>query len=64
MSTRTHSRLGLTVSEAARELGVSHGTVRRWTDLGHLAAYRTPGGQRRFSEEQLDAFLDSLRPRA
>jgi excisionase family DNA binding protein len=57
------SRLGLTASEAARHLGVSISTVRRWSDAGHLKGYRTPGGQRRFSIEQLDDFLDSLRPR-
>jgi excisionase family DNA binding protein len=57
------SRLGLTASQAARHLGVSISTVRRWSDAGHLQGYRTPGGQRRFSVAQLDAFLDSLRPR-
>ena len=62
-TTRPTSRLGLTVSEAARHLGVSISTVRRWSDAGHLKGYRTPGGQRRFSVAQLDEFLDSLRPR-
>jgi hypothetical protein len=28
--------------------------------MGHLRGYRTPGGQRRFSIEQLDTFLASL----
>jgi excisionase family DNA binding protein len=56
------SRLGLTASEAARHLGVSISTVRRWSDAGYLKGYRTPGGQRRFSVAQLDAFLDSLAP--
>ncbi len=60
---RPSSRLGLTASQAARHLGVSISTLRRWSDAGHLHVYRTPGGQRRFSVEQLDAFLDSLRPR-
>ena len=60
---RRASRLGLTASEAARHLGVSISTLRRWSDAGHVDSYRTPGGQRRFSVEQLDAFLDSLRPR-
>ena len=63
-NTRPSSGLGLTASEAARHLGVSISTLRRWSDAGHLQAYRTPGGQRRFSVEQLDAFLDSLRPRS
>jgi excisionase family DNA binding protein len=57
------ARMGLTASEAARHLGVSISTLRRWSDAGHIQGYRTPGGQRRFSVEQLDAFLESLRPR-
>jgi excisionase family DNA binding protein len=59
MSAKTH-RLGLTTSEAARHLGVSMSTIRRWSDMGYLSSYRTPGGQRRFSVEQLDAFIESL----
>lgn len=59
MTARTH-RLGLTTSEAARHLGVSLSTIRRWSDLGYLRGYRTPGGQRRFSIEQLDEFIDGL----
>ena len=54
------SRLGLTTSEAARHLGVSLSTIRRWSDMGYLKGYRTPGGQRRFSIDQLDSFLSSL----
>jgi len=56
----TISRLGLSTSQAARQLGVSIGTVRRWADQGHLSAYRTPGGQRRFSVEQIEDFVRSL----
>ena len=59
-SDRSHSRLGLSTSEAARHLGVSLSTVRRWSDAGYLRGYRTPGGQRRFTVEQLDEFLASL----
>ncbi|HEY8583357.1 MAG TPA: helix-turn-helix domain-containing protein [Capillimicrobium sp.] len=54
------NRLGLSASQAARALGVSVSTVRRWSDAGALPGYRTPGGQRRFSREQIDAFLESL----
>jgi excisionase family DNA binding protein len=61
MSRSTHtSRLGLTTSEAARHLGVSLSTVRRWSDMGYLRGYRTPGGQRRFPVQELDEFVASL----
>jgi excisionase family DNA binding protein len=39
---------------------VSLATVRRWSNAGYLRGYRTPGGQRRFSRIQLDAFVVSL----
>jgi hypothetical protein len=28
--------------------------------MGYLQSYRTPGGQRRFSQEQIDEFVGSL----
>lgn len=54
------SQLVFTSSQAARYLGVSLATIRRWADAGHLDCYRTPGAQRRFSREQLDNFVGSL----
>ena len=66
MSTASHAahgdrtELAYTSSEAAEYLGVSLATVRRWSNTGHLRGYRTPGGQRRFSRTQLDAFVHSL----
>jgi excisionase family DNA binding protein len=54
-------QLVFTSSQAARYLGVSLATVRRWTDAGHISCYRTPGGQRRFSRDQLDEFIASMR---
>jgi excisionase family DNA binding protein len=54
------SPLGLSTSQAAQALGVSLGTIRRWSDMGYLESYRTPGGQRRFSQAQIDTFLASL----
>ncbi len=53
-------QLVFTSSQAARYLGVSLATIRRWTDAGHISCYRTPGGQRRFSKDQLDGFIASL----
>ena len=55
------TQLAFTSSQAARYLGVSLATVRRWSNTGHLRCSRTPGGQRRFSRAQLDEFLGSLR---
>lgn len=56
-------RLALTTSQVAGRLGISLGTVRRWADDGHLRSYRTPGGQRRFSAEDLEQFVASLERR-
>jgi excisionase family DNA binding protein len=56
------TQLAFTSSQAANYLGVSLATVRRWSNAGHLRGYRTPGGQRRFSREQLDLFLRSIDP--
>ena len=58
-----NDRLVFTSSEAARYIGVSLATVRRWTDAGHIHCYRTPGGQRRFSRTQLDDFMASMHDR-
>ena len=60
MNPYSKSPLGLSTSQAAQALGVSLGTIRRWSDMGYLESYRTPGGQRRFSAEQIDQFLVKL----
>jgi excisionase family DNA binding protein len=64
MRQKPGSPLGLSTSQAAQALGVSLGTIRRWSDMGYLQSYRTPGGQRRFSQEQIDTFLGSLEQRS
>jgi excisionase family DNA binding protein len=53
-------QLVFTSSQAARYLGVSLATIRRWTDARHISCYRTPGGQRRFTRAQLDDFITSM----
>ena len=58
---RNNRQLVFTSSQAARYLGVSLATIRRWTDAGYVSCYRTPGGQRRFAREQLDSFVTSMR---
>lgn len=32
--------------------------------MGYLESYRTPGGQRRFSVEQIEQFLETLQRRS
>lgn len=46
----------MTVGQAARYLGVSEPTLRKWTDDGRIPVFRTPGGHRRYLRDELDAF--------
>ena len=49
----------LTASELAHLLNVHINTVRRWSNQGILKVYRIgPRGDRRFSKEDIDSFLD------
>jgi excisionase family DNA binding protein len=48
----------LTVGEAARYLGVSEPTLRKWTDEGRIEVFRTPGKHRRYLLETLIRFRD------
>ena len=43
----------ITLGQACKLLGVNESTLRRWADAGHVRSFRTPGGHRRFSEEDL-----------
>jgi excisionase family DNA binding protein len=54
---------GLSVSETAQVLGVSRGTVRRWSDMGYLESSRNERGERRFSRGQIDRFIRLLERR-
>lgn len=42
-------------------LGVSHATLRRWSDAGRLRVFMTPGGHRRFSRAALQRLLPADR---
>jgi excisionase family DNA binding protein len=48
----------LTLEETARLIGVCPTTVRRYTNRGWLAHYRTPGNQRRFRLSAVLTFLE------
>lgn len=45
------------IRDAAGLLGVSVKTLRRWESAGKITAVRTPGGQRRFRQSDVDALL-------
>ncbi|HET9323289.1 MAG TPA: response regulator [Gaiellaceae bacterium] len=47
----------LTLGQAAKYLGVAQSTIRKWSDLGRLPAFYTPGGHRRYRRRDLDAFV-------
>lgn len=53
----------MSLSEASRVLGVSPGTLRRWSDAGRLRVFTTPGGHRRFSRDALERLLPADRSR-
>ncbi len=44
----------LSIGDAARALGVSVGTIRRWESGGKITAVRTLGGQRRFHRAEIE----------
>jgi excisionase family DNA binding protein len=47
----------LPIGEAARQLGVSIDTIRRWEGEDKIHPIRTPGGQRRFRQSEIDRLL-------
>ncbi len=56
-STPPLDRRWLRLGPAAELLGVSINTLRRWSDAGKIACYRSAGGHRRFRRADLDALL-------
>jgi len=47
----------LTLGQAAKYLGVAQSTMRKWSDVGRVSAFYTPGGHRRYRRADLDDFL-------
>ncbi len=52
--------MDLNVQRAARLLGVSRHTVRRWTESGFLTCTRTAGGHRRFTREDVEELAQAI----
>jgi excisionase family DNA binding protein len=53
------NRVWVSLGEAARLIGVSEPTLRKWTDSGRIAVFRTPGGHRRYLRSEIEAFRRS-----
>ena len=52
----------LTLHEASERLDIHPATLRDWADRGRLRTYRTPGGHRRFAEEDVNALAAKSAP--
>src|SRR6184192_1016653 len=52
----------LTLGQAAKYLGVAQSTIRKWSDLGRVPTFYTPGGHRRYQRRDLDNFLERSGP--
>ena len=52
----------LSLHEAAKRLNVHPATLRDWADRGRIRTFRTPGGHRRFSLEDVDALAAEAAP--
>jgi excisionase family DNA binding protein len=61
MSTAQSPRF-LKIGEAAKLLGLSSETLRRWERDGKITFSRTPGGKRLFSEADLEQIKNLLKP--
>jgi excisionase family DNA binding protein len=54
----------LSLGEASKLLGIHPVTLRIWADTGKMPFTRTPGGHRRFAEDDVLAFYESSQDRA
>lgn len=51
----------LTLKEASEILGVAKITLRRWDNEGKLKALRTVGNARRYSEDDINNFIENMK---
>ena len=52
----------LSLEAAAKRLSVHPATLREWADKGQIRTFRTPGGHRRFSEEDVASLGAQAKP--
>ena len=59
-SSHTDDQALIPIGEAARILGMSISTLRRWDREGHLKPVRlAPGGTRRYRRSDIDALIEA-----
>src|SRR5690242_12187104 len=51
----------LSLSDAARVLGVHPSTVRLWSDKGILPTHKTQGGHRRYKSTEINLWVETTR---
>lgn len=49
----------ISISEAARRVGVSRITMTKWVDSGKVIAFMTPSGTKRVFEEEIDKIFNN-----
>jgi excisionase family DNA binding protein len=62
MAQKTPSLDWMPIGEAAKYLGVSRDTLRRWEKRGKIKSYRTPGGRRRYTMYDLESAMKLRHP--
>jgi excisionase family DNA binding protein len=55
-----HETKLLTISEAAKQLGVHPTTLRTWADRGKIAVVKLPSGYRRFEQSAVDRMKQEM----
>jgi excisionase family DNA binding protein len=58
-ATRRPAGRWVSISRAAAMLGVNQATLRQWSAAGKVRVYTTPGGHRRFLEDELAAMIEA-----
>src|SRR5688572_20445351 len=56
-TTRDDAPRWLSIRDACAFLGVSQSTLRKWTDDGRVPVFLTPGGHRRYMEDDLRSLV-------
>ena len=59
LSTMSNRKQFFSTADIAKLLSVDPSTVKRWAESGKLHCYRTMGGHRRFTRQQIEDFIEA-----